>query len=44
MDYVTLAYILIAIGVVLMMAELFIPTGGICFLLAAVCAVRGSWL
>src|SRR5580704_9975210 len=41
MDYVTLAYILIAIGVVFMMAELFIPTGGICFLIAAACAIGG---
>ena len=28
MDPLTLAYILIAIGVVLLIAELFIPTGG----------------
>jgi membrane-bound serine protease (ClpP class) len=41
MDHLTLAYVLIAIGVVLMVAELFIPTGGICFLLAAVFAIAG---
>jgi membrane-bound serine protease (ClpP class) len=41
MDFLTLAYILIAIGVILMMVELFIPTGGICFLLASVFAIAG---
>ncbi len=44
MDYVTLAYVLLAIGVVLLMAELFIPTGGICFLIAAFCAIVGIFL
>jgi membrane-bound serine protease (ClpP class) len=41
MDNLTLAYVLIAIGIVLMVAELFVPTGGICFLLAAVFAIAG---
>lgn len=41
MDNLTLAYALIAIGLVLMIAELFLPTGGICFILAAVCALAG---
>src|SRR6516164_7984407 len=41
MDSLTLAYVLIAIGIVLMIAELFIPTGGICFLLASVFALAG---
>lgn len=41
MDNLTLAYLLIAIGIVLMLAELFLPTGGICFILAAVCALAG---
>jgi membrane-bound ClpP family serine protease len=44
MDNLTLAYVLIAIGVVLMLAELFIPTGGICFLLAALFALVGVTL
>jgi membrane-bound ClpP family serine protease len=41
MDNLTLAYILIAIGIVLMIAELFIPTGGICFLLAGLFTLAG---
>jgi membrane-bound ClpP family serine protease len=44
MDNLTLAYVLIAIAVVLMLAELFIPTGGICFLLAALFALAGVTL
>jgi membrane-bound ClpP family serine protease len=44
MDNLTLAYILIAVGIILMVAELFIPTGGICFLLAAVFAIAGITL
>jgi membrane-bound serine protease (ClpP class) len=41
MDNLTLAYALLAIGVILLIAELFIPTGGICFLLSALCALAG---
>jgi len=41
MDSLTLAYVLIAIGIILMVTELFIPTGGICFILAVVCAIIG---
>jgi membrane-bound ClpP family serine protease len=41
MDYLTLAYVLIGIGIVLMITELFIPTGGICFVLAALSALTG---
>jgi len=41
MDYVTLAYVLIAIGIILLVAELFIPTGGVCFLLATFFAIVG---
>lgn len=44
MDNLTLAYLLIAIGIVLMIAELFLPTGGICFLIAALCAITGITL
>ena len=47
MDYLTLAYILLAVGIVLLMAELFIPTGGICFVLAAavrICGYRFDFL
>jgi membrane-bound serine protease (ClpP class) len=41
MEDLTLAYLLLAIGAVLMLAELFLPTGGICFILAALCALAG---
>ena len=41
MDNMTLAYMLLALGAVLMLAELFLPTGGICFILAALCALAG---
>jgi membrane-bound ClpP family serine protease len=41
MDYLTLAYVLIGIGIVLMVTELFIPTGGICFVLASISALTG---
>jgi membrane-bound ClpP family serine protease len=41
MDYLTLAYVLIAIGIVLLVAELFIPTGGVCFLLSAFFDIAG---
>ncbi|MCE9531714.1 MAG: hypothetical protein K8T89_11420 [Planctomycetes bacterium] len=41
MDNLTLAYVLIAVGVILMIVELFVPTGGICFILASVFAISG---
>jgi membrane-bound serine protease (ClpP class) len=41
MDNLTLAYVLLAVSVVLMVAELFVPTGGTCFFLAALCAIAG---
>jgi membrane-bound ClpP family serine protease len=41
MDTLTLAYLLIALGVVLMLAELFVPTGGILLVLAGVCMLVG---
>jgi membrane-bound ClpP family serine protease len=41
MEDLTLAYLLLAVGAVLMLAELFLPTGGICFILAALCALVG---
>lgn len=41
MDNLTLAYILIAIGLIFMLAEMVIPTGGICFMLAALFAIAG---
>jgi membrane-bound ClpP family serine protease len=44
MDFVTLAYILLALAFVLMVTELFIPTGGVCFILSALCAIAGVTL
>ncbi len=44
MENLTLAYLLLAVGAVLMLAELFLPTGGICFVLAALCALAGVLL
>jgi membrane-bound ClpP family serine protease len=41
MDILALAYVLLVAGLVLMVAEMFIPTGGVCFLLAALCAIAG---
>jgi membrane-bound serine protease (ClpP class) len=41
MGNLELGYLLLAISVILLLAELFIPTGGICFLLAALCATAG---
>jgi len=41
MENLTLAYVLIAIGIALMIAELFLPTGGICFLLACLFCIAG---
>ena len=41
MENLTLAYLLLSIGAVLMLAELFLPTGGICFMLAALFALIG---
>lgn len=44
MSFLTLAYVLIAIALVLMVAELFLPTGGICFILSAFLAIAGVTL
>jgi membrane-bound ClpP family serine protease len=44
MENLTFAYLLLAVGAVLMLAELFLPTGGICFVLAALCALAGVLL
>ena len=41
MEPLTLAYFLIGLGVVLMLAELFIPTGGICLVLAGAAVIAG---
>ena len=41
MDYLTLAYVLIAVGLLLLVLELFIPSGGILFVLA-VSAIGGG--
>src|SRR5262245_47828247 len=40
-DLLSLAYVLIGLGVLLMLAELFIPTGGMLLLAAAACIVVG---
>ncbi len=44
MDYLSLAYVLLALSLVLTLTEMFIPTGGICFLLAGVSAIAGIGL
>lgn len=44
MDPLTLAYILIAVGVVLVVAELFIPTGFILVVVGVCCALVGVGL
>src|SRR4051812_6669224 len=41
MDYLTLAYVLIVAGFLLLVAELFIPSGGVLFVLAVVGIVGG---
>lgn len=41
MDSLTLAYVLIAVGMLLLAAELFIPSGGILFVVS-VCAIAGG--
>jgi membrane-bound serine protease (ClpP class) len=41
MDYLTLAYLLIVLGLVLLVAELFVPSGGVLFVLALICLVVG---
>jgi len=43
MDLLYLAFILIAIGLLLLLAELLIPSG-ICFVLALVAIIAGIWL
>lgn len=40
-DYLTMAYILIGVGLLLMVAELFLPSFGLLTLLAAGCIVGG---
>jgi membrane-bound serine protease (ClpP class) len=37
----TLAFVLIALGCVLLLAELFLPTGGVLFALSVVCIILG---
>jgi membrane-bound serine protease (ClpP class) len=41
MDNLTLAYVLIALGALLLLAELFVPTGGILLLGAGACIAVG---
>jgi membrane-bound serine protease (ClpP class) len=41
MDNLTLAYVLIALGLVLLVAELFLPTGGVLFVLSVVALIVG---
>src|SRR5580704_2078445 len=41
MDNLTLAYVLIGLGLVLLLAELFLPTGGILFVLSVGALVVG---
>jgi len=41
MDYLTLAYVLIAVGFLLLLAELFVPSGGLLFVLALTAIVGG---
>jgi membrane-bound serine protease (ClpP class) len=41
MDNLTLAYVLIALGLVLMVAELFFCTGGVLFVLSVGCLIVG---
>ena len=44
MDSLTLAYLLIVLGLVLLVVELFVPTGGVLFLLATLCILIGIGL
>src|SRR5262245_45170732 len=41
MSYLTLAYLLIALGLGLLLAELLIPSGGVLFVIAAGCLIAG---
>lgn len=41
MDNLTVAYVLIALGLVLLVAELFVPTSGTLFLACSVCLLAG---
>jgi len=41
MDNLSLAYALLAVGAVLLLAEVIVPCGGICFMLAAASALAG---
>lgn len=41
MDLMSVAYVLIGLGIVLMLMEMFLPTGGICFLLSLACFMGG---
>jgi membrane-bound ClpP family serine protease len=44
MDPITLAYVLIAVGVLLVVAELFVPTGFVLVVIGACCALVGVGL
>jgi membrane-bound serine protease (ClpP class) len=44
MDSLFLAYVLIVIGLLLLAAELFIPSGGVLFVLAICALVGGIWM
>jgi membrane-bound serine protease (ClpP class) len=44
MDSLSLAYVLVAIGLLLLAAELFIPSGGLLFVLAICALVAGIWM
>ena len=41
MDNLTLAYLLIGLGIVLLVGELFLPTGGVLFLFSVACFIGG---
>jgi membrane-bound ClpP family serine protease len=41
MDPLTIAYLLIVIGLALLVGELLLPTGGICFLASSLCILAG---
>lgn len=44
MDNLTLAYLLIAVGLVLLAAELLLPSGGVLLVCAAACVVSGVYM
>lgn len=43
MDYPTLAFLLLVLGLALLAAEVFIPSGGMIFILALVCLAGSIW-